>query len=171
MALKKVQDKILSQELSTKVYVPSEITEAVAGIADSFIPKYQELRADLKLVSDEGVSLEDAERLAAKFADALLELGGMDGHIQRAVLDAKLKKGSYKTFRAKVYLDTVNASEKKPTETMIESIILTNADVSKAEDAYHKAEEYAESLKRTYDVFRDVHIYFRGVAKGAFNGS
>lgn len=146
--------------------------EEIAQLVDEpFLAEYQELKAHIKRVSEEGVSAEDAERLAARFLDALLMLGGFDGKIRSADLDSRMKKNGYKTMRAKVYLEIVQGQEKKPTEAMIEALIATNVQVAQAQDTYEKAEVYAESLHRIYDVFRDTHIHLRGIARGVFNGT
>jgi SHS2 domain-containing protein len=162
---------MVKKQQTTRVPVPAHIVESAdVTSGDAFKGIYDELRAEIKRVSAEGVSIEDAERLAAKFLDALLELGGFDGRIRHADLDVRMKKNGYKTLRAKVYLQTVQGQEKKPTESAIEAAIATNTEVSKQQDLYEKAETDAEALHRIYDVFRDCHIYFRGVAKGNFSG-
>lgn len=168
MARKPVGSDPISSVKPPVTLPPTEIGELAN---DPLLDNYRELQKQFKKVYEEGVSLEDAERLAARFLDALADLGGPDGQIRTADLDARMKKNGYKTMRAKVYLETVQGQEKKPTEAMIDALICTNAGVATAQDLYEKAEVYAESLHRIYDVFRDAHIYFRGIAKGAFNGS
>ncbi len=170
MAFKKVQDK---KEISgLPAELPSEeLLEAAAPTSTINIKEIMELQQSIRKVHTEGVSLEDAERLAAKSLDVLIQIGGMDGLIRSKDLDARMKKNGYKTVRAKTYIEIVHRSEKKPTEAAIEAELLTSALVSTSQDQYERAEVEAEALHRLYDIFKDAHIYFRGVAKGSFNGN
>jgi hypothetical protein len=133
-------------------------------VSDERFPQFEELKKAIQQAYEEGVSLEDAERHAARCLDAQI---GLNEVIQTSALDARLKKNGYKTLRASNYLAIVQASDKKPTEAAIDATLSTTPEVTAAEDAYQTAEIETEALKRYFDIFRDAHIYFRGVAKGS----
>lgn len=134
-----------------------------ASPADSF----EDLKQDVLNVYEQGISIEDAERKAAKFLHAQIVLSE---HIQKADLHARMSKNGYKTLKAKVYLEIVQSAEKKPTETQLESMLATNEQVAASQDTYEKAEVESEALHRLYEIFRDGHIFLRGIAKGNFSG-
>lgn len=115
---------------------------------------------------EEGVTMENAEKLAAEFLRAMMlvsaELRTMD-------LDARMRKSGVKAVKAKAYLDIVTSQEKKPTETHIQSLIDTNGVVSEAQDNLDVAEVDKAELERYYDIFQNAHVYYRNVSKGKFD--
>lgn len=127
------------------------------------LSQFEELRTDVLRAYEQGVSMEEAERLAAKFLSAQMDVAEK---IRTTDLDARMKKNGYKTLRAKVYIDTVQASDKKPTEASLDATIATDPDVAKAQDAYERADVDSETLQRYFDIFRDCHIFYRSVLKG-----
>lgn len=128
----------------------------------------KELEQDCLRAYEEGVTIPEAEKLAAKFLHAQMQLGSINGLIHRHSLGASMKKNGHKTLRSKVYLEEASKGEKKPTEAALEALISTNTGVCQAQDVAERGREDAEALKRMFDVFKDAHIYFRGIAKGKF---
>ncbi len=133
--------------------------------ANSVFSQFKELQADVLSAYEQGVSLPEAEKLAAKFLHAQMQASDL---LMEFDLSSRMKKNGYKTLRAKSYLDIVQGAEKKPTEAQIDAQISTTPEVNQAQDAYERAEIDAEGLQRYFDIFRDAHIYFRGIAKGKF---
>lgn len=118
-----------------------------------------------KIISsyEQGVSLEDAERLAAEFLYAQM---AVSAELKKADLDSRMRKSGVKALRAAVYTDICAKADKKPTETAIESMINMDSTVSSEQDEFDKAEVERDDLERYYNIFREAHVYFRGVAKG-----
>ena len=128
---------------------------------------WSDLKEQLQRSFESGVSMEDAERWAARCLSAQLDISQ---ELMSADLGARMRKNEYKTMRAKVYLDAVQSADKKPTEAALEAIIATSAEVAATQNAFEEEENASEALERLYDILRDAHIYYRGIAKGAFGG-
>lgn len=116
---------------------------------------------------EDGVTMEAAERLAAEFLHAQMKVSG---ELKKRDLDARMRKTGVKAVRAAAYGQIIASNEKKPTEGAIEHAINLDGSVRQEQDALDLAEVERDELKRYYDVFENAHIFFRGVAKGQFNG-
>lgn len=125
------------------------------------------LEDDIKRAYEEGVSMEQAERLAAKFLSAQLSIAA-DLHTMD--LDARMRKTSLKAIRGAVYLDAATKGDKKPSDVMLGALVDTNDIVGKEQDSYDRAEADRDYRQNLYNICKEAHIYFRGVAKGAFGG-
>lgn len=115
----------------------------------------------------EGVTTEAAELLAGEFLYAQM---AVSSELKKADLDSRMKKTSLKSIRATMYNGIVSGSDKKPTEASIESQINTNDIVIKTQDELDQSEVERDNLMRCYNIFREAHIHFRGIAKGKFDG-
>ena len=115
---------------------------------------------------NDGVTLEVAEKLAGEFLHAQIVVSNQ---LKTSDLDSRMRKSGLKAVRAAVYMATCSIADKKPTETMLENILNTNELVQKEQDSLDTAEVERDDLKRYYDIFREGHIYFRGIAKGKFD--
>ena len=133
----------------------------------SFSKLCQQLEAKITTTYEEGVTMEDAEKLAAEFLGAMMKVSV---ELRNADLDSRMRKAGVKAVRAAAYLDIVQKNEKKPTETQIASMIDTDGTVSEQQDGLDNAEVTRDDLKRYYDIFNNAHVFYRGVAKGNFNG-
>lgn len=133
--------------------------------------KFQEqlkvLEDKIKATYEQGVTVDEAEKLAAEFLYAQMVVSA---ELTKADLDARMRKSGNKAIRAKAYLDIVSSSDKKPTETAISSMIEVDSVVTKCQDELDRAEVSKAELERYYDIFVNSHIYYRGVAKGNFGG-
>lgn len=128
---------------------------------------FQELTKDIQLAHEEGVTLEQAERLAAKFLHAQIQVSE---ELLHADLDARMRKTGVKAIKAGVYMEGATAAEKKPSDVMLNASVDLNVIVQKEQDALDKSEVERDELERYYNIFKDAHIFFRGVAKGNFSG-
>ena len=126
-----------------------------------------QLEAAIESSYTDGVSLEEAERLAGRFLGAQL---AVSAELKKYSLDARMRKSGLKAVRSAVYLAEVQKNEKKPTETMLASLVDTHEVVQSEQTALDTAEVEREDLERYFDVFGNAHIFFRGVAKGSFGG-
>ena len=127
---------------------------------------YEWLKSEVELAYDEGVSMERAERLAAKCLGAQLRIAE---RLATADLDARMKKNGLKTVKANAYMRAATSAEKKPTESMIDAMITQDKDVANSAEWYDRADAEKESLTIYLGIFRDAHIYFRGIAKGRYD--
>lgn len=120
---------------------------------------------EAKIVSsyEQGVSLEDAERLASEFLYAQMQISG---ELKKLDLDSRMRKTGVKAVRAAIYLDIVQKSDKKPTEAQISAMLDSDQLVSGEQEALDTAEVERDDLKRYYDIFQNAHIHYRGIAKG-----
>lgn len=115
----------------------------------------------------EGVTLEDAEKLASEFLFAMIKVSA---ELKNADLDTRMKKTGVKAVRAAIYLDTVQKNEKKPTEAQIAALVDTNELVQTEQVSFDTAEVARDDLERYYNIFKEAHVHFRGVSKGRFDG-
>lgn len=126
-----------------------------------------QLEGKIQKTYESGVSLEEAEKLAAEFLYAQLKVSA---ELKVIDLDARTKKSGLKAVRAAAYMAAAATGDKKPTEAAIAAMVDTNKMVSTEQDGLDTAEVIRADLERYYDIFLNAHIYFRGIAKGSFGG-
>lgn len=71
-------------------------------------------------------------------------------------------------MRAAIYTDICSKADKKPTETAIECAINLEQVVQTEQNGLDSAEVDRDALERYYNIFREAHIFYRGVSKGRF---
>lgn len=125
------------------------------------------LELKISMTYTQGVSLDDAEMLAAEFLHAMMILVPK---IREKSLDARMKKSGLKAIRAGAYHDIVSKADKKPTVDALEHALTIDPSVISTQEQYDIAEVDKDELERYYDIFREAHLYFRGIAKGSMNG-
>lgn len=129
---------------------------------------FQELcdKLETKIIDsyENGVSLEEAERLAGEFLAAQLRVST---ELKKADLDARMKKAGTKSVKAKVYLDCAK-SETKLTDAGKAATVDSNPEVLAEMELLDTAESDKDNLDRYYSIFREAHIHFRGISKGRF---
>lgn len=125
----------------------------------------EELTNDIRGAYESGTTLEEAERLAAKFLFGQIQVASA---LQVADLDARMRKNGVKAIKSAVRTEEVRKHEKKPTESSLDDVVNLNEIVSSEQNSYDEAEVAKDYLENTLSVFRDAHIYFRGIAKGRF---
>lgn len=133
----------------------------------TFKQTIQELEKDIQDSYENGVSPDEAEKLAGKFLKAQIIISS---ELTNADRDARMRKSGLKAIKAAAYLAEVQRADKKPSDTYLEQVINTNTIVVNEQDQLDKAEiEYAE-LSRLLQIFNNAHIHYRGIAKGTFGG-
>lgn len=125
----------------------------------------KELEKDIQNAYESSPTIEDAEKLAAKFLTAQIECGRA---LSSADLDSRMQKSGLKGIKAAVYMDAATKSEKKPTEAMLAAIVDTDRIVQESQDGFDRADVHKNELANYLDVFKNAHIYFRSLAKGRF---
>ena len=126
---------------------------------------FKELKATIDRVYNEGCTVLEAERLAAKTLSVRLEISD---RIKEVDLDARMKKHGIKAIRAKEYMDELAKYDKKPAEGLLEHAVNLSELVGAAEGLYNNADTEVDRLKTYLGVFSDAHIFFRTIAKGSY---
>lgn len=133
--------------------------------------KVEQLCVELeKTVTDayeNGVSLEDAERLAAKMLSAQMTIAR---ELEAVDLDSRMRKNGVKAIKAAVYMEEINKYDKKPAEGLLEHAINQNKLVNTEQDAYETLDARKSALTIYLGIFKESHIYFRSIMKGTFSG-
>lgn len=125
----------------------------------------EKLSNKIKEAYESIVTVEEAEKLAGEFLHAQIivakELENMD-------LDSRMKKNGLKAVKATIYLEECSKTEKKPSDTFLSAKVDQNELVVSQQDEFDKAEVSRDSLQNYFNIFKDAHIFFRGIAKGRF---
>lgn len=124
-----------------------------------------ELRQAIESAYEQGVTVPEAEKLAARTLTVRLELAD---EIKVTSLDAKMKRHGVKATRANAYMDEMAKHDKKPAEAFLENAVNLSEAVANEEMAHAEAEAEFQKLIAYLDVFKDAHLYFRNIAKGTF---
>lgn len=125
------------------------------------------LEAKIKAAYEESITVTEAEKLAGEFLHAEMVLSG---EYQVASLDARMRKSGLKAVKAAVYLEGAKASDKKPSDVMLNAQVDINELVTAEQSGFDTAECEAELISNYLSVVRNGHIFFRTLAKGSFNG-
>lgn len=127
-----------------------------------------ELRQVIVDAYEKGVTLDSAERYAALFLEAQLSVSEQ---LKNADLDRRMRKRGLKALKAGIRSQEIAKNPaKKPTEGVLEDTVALDPIHAQEEEAFDTAEVESEALERDYNIFREAHIYMRGVAKGNFGG-
>lgn len=123
----------------------------------------ESLKTKLTNSYTEGISIEEAEKLAGEFLSVMwltsdaLEVSG---------LDARMRKAGLKAIRAAVYLDACKASDKKPSDVWLENFVTSDKLVTEEQRGFDESEERRNKLERDYEILNQGHIYFRQQSRG-----
>lgn len=118
-------------------------------------------------IYEEGVSLDEAEKLAGRFLHAQLQVSAL---LKVEDLSARMRKSGLKAIKAAVYTNACKGVDKKPTEAMLAAIVDSDELVGGEQNAFDTAEVERDEFERLYNVYREAHIFLRGVSKGRFDG-
>lgn len=127
--------------------------------------EFAKLREVVEKAYDEGTTLEEAERLAARFLGAQMQIAEELANLD---LDTRMKKNGLKAKRSQTYMLEATKGEKKPSEGFLENHVNMDLGVQNAANEYETADARKENLLLYFGIFKDAHIYFRGIAKGRF---
>lgn len=127
----------------------------------------KELENQIIAIYDTGITMEDAEKLAAKFLHGQIVVSE---ELKKLDLAARMRKSGLKAVRAAVYTEARSKAEGKTTEAQIAAVVDTHELTLTEQNGLDEAEVERDALERYYDIFRDGHIYTRGIAKGNFGG-
>lgn len=113
----------------------------------------------------QGVTIEEAEKHAGMFLHGQLLVAA---ELKECDLDARMRKTGVKAIKAAAYLEAATKTDKKPTEAMITAIIDREETVQNEQKSFDQAEAHRDLLQNYYNVFKEGHIYMRGISKGRF---
>jgi hypothetical protein len=126
---------------------------------------YKQLEQKIIKSYTEGTTLDEAERLAAEFLSAQI---AVSEELKKSSLKARLLKNSSKAVRASILYEAATTPEKKPSDSILQALVDKNSDVQATQTSFDEAEEDANELDRMYNIFRDAHVYYRGIARAKF---
>jgi hypothetical protein len=144
---------------------PTALPESTAKLPELPASDYESLKAEFERAYNGDVTMDEAEKLAAKFLTAQMEVAE---RLRGGRLDTKIRKRGLKSMKSQVRMDEIKKHDKKPTEGFLEDVVNLDPQVSALEDAFDLAEVETEYLETILGIFKDAHIYFRGTAKGRF---
>lgn len=125
----------------------------------------QDLEEVIIRTYESGTTLDEAERLAARFLSAQMSVSSA---LRDLDLTARMAKSGVKAVRAAVYLSEVQKADKKPSDVLLAAIVDSDEIVSSEQTRLDTAEVDRDDLERYYNIFREAHIYYRGISKGRF---
>lgn len=123
----------------------------------------ENLSSKIQNTYEQDVTVKEAERLAAEFLHAQIII---TQELTSIELDARMKKAGYKAIAASVYMEHATKTEKKPSDTMLQNMVDLSEIVSQQKDALDRAEVERDELHNYLTIFKEAHIYYRGIAKG-----
>lgn len=113
----------------------------------------------------EGITVSEAERLAGEFLGAQIKISE---EVSKLSLMARLLKSSVKEERGKLLYKEATTPDKKPSDSVLQALVDSNAEVLARQDEFDKAEESANEMLRLFGIFKDAHLHFRAISKGRF---
>lgn len=125
----------------------------------------QKLENKIKASYEEGVTLDQAEKLAAEFLYAQMVVSA---ELKNADLDSRMKKIGLKAIEAATYTLLAEDTTKKRTVDAIKHAVNAEKLVQTEQSLFDTSEVYCDELTRYYQIFREAHIYYRGISKGKF---
>lgn len=127
--------------------------------------RYQELTDKIKNTYEEGVTLEQAEKLAGEFLHAMLIVSE---ELRNADLDSRMKKTGVKAIKSAVYMEAATKTDKKPSDTFLDAVVNMDKLVMDEQKCFDEAEVEKDALQNHLNIFREAHLHFRTIAKGRF---
>lgn len=131
------------------------------------IKTYKDLVSEIEKASDEGLTMEHAERVAAT---SLFVMNSLSEQLTGADKNARMRKQGLKAIKSAVRQEEIKRHEKKPTEGHLDDIVNLDTMVQSEENGYDDAETTRDELERQFSIAKESHLYFRSVSKGTFNG-
>lgn len=127
--------------------------------------EFKELEDVIKQSYESGVTMTEAEKLAARFLHAQMVVAEK---LRNQDLDARMRKSGIKAVKAAVYQDEARKVDKKPSDTYLNSLVDMSDLVQGEQGRLDEAEVDRDLLQNYYNIFREAHIYFRTVSKGSY---
>lgn len=126
---------------------------------------FKQLEAKIQAAYTEGVTVDEAEKLAGEFLHAMLQVSEQ---LKAADLDSRMRKTGVKAVRAAIYMQEATKDSKKPTEAMLSALVDSHEVVQSEQNSYDLSEANHDELERMYNIFKEAHIFYRGISRGKF---
>lgn len=126
---------------------------------------YQELTNIIQSAYESSVTIQEAEKLAARFLHAQIMVAE---ELRTADLDSRMRKTGLKAVKSAIRMEEVRKHEKKPTEGALDDLVNTNEMVNQEQEAFDTSEVNRDLLQNYLNIFKDGHLYFRGISKGRY---
>jgi hypothetical protein len=128
---------------------------------------YETLVLEIQKASEEGVTMEHAERVAAT---SLFVMNALSERLTLLDKERRMRKRGLKAIKSAVRTEEVKRHDKKPTESQLEDVINLSPIVASEEEAFDNSDINADELERQFGIAKESHLFFRSVSKGTFNG-
>jgi len=125
------------------------------------------LEEKIKKSYEQGVTMEEAERLAGEFLGAQIVVAE---ELREHDLNSRMRKSGLKALKAGVYLENALKDAKKPSDVLLQNIVDFDKLVQSEQRLFDEAEVERDYLQNIYSICKEAHIHFRGIAKGSFGG-
>ena len=122
----------------------------------------ESLTSKIKKAYEESVTTQEAENLAGEFLYAMLQVSK---ELSSKDLDARMRKTGLKAIKAGVYMEAATKTEKKPSDTLLEHLVAQSDIVREIQNGFDTAEVEKDALQNTFNIFKEAHLYFRGISK------
>ena len=129
------------------------------------VAELEELTQCIKDSYERGVTMDKAEKLAGKFLYAQVVVAEQ---LKLVELNARMKKSGVKAIKSAVYMEAATKTDKKPSDTLLEHHVNRDTLVQGAQNELDEAEIDTNTLERYYSIFREAHIFYRGISKQSF---
>lgn len=119
----------------------------------------------VKSTYESSVTLDEAEKLAAEFLYGQMVISEQ---LKIVDLDARMRKSGYKAICAAIYMENATKSDKKPSDTLLQHLVEQNELVRGERNGLDEIEVERDRLQNYFNIFKDAHIYYRGISRGKF---
>ncbi len=132
--------------------------------SDTLQDEFEALKVQVLKAYEQGVTVEDAERFAAKCLGAQMKLAE---DLELSDLDARMRKNGLKAVKAAIWHDAATSGDKKPSDKALDAIVDMNKLVQDEQNAFDRADAHKDSLEVYLNIFRESHIYFRNIGRNS----
>ena len=126
---------------------------------------FDELALIIQSAYESSLTIPEAEKHAARFLSAQMDIA--EG-LAKIDLDVRSRKNGLKAIKSAVYLEHAMKDTKKPSDVMLDALVSQSSLVQAEQDAFDTLEVERNRLDNYLSIFKDAHIFFRGVSKGRF---
>jgi hypothetical protein len=126
---------------------------------------YKSLEQKIIKSYTEGVTLDEAEKLAGEFLEAQIKTSE---EIKKLDLNARLIKATLKEQKAKLFVTEATKNEKKPSDTLLNAMVDSDGAINEIQQAFDESEVERDEIFRLFAIFKDAHLHFRAISRGKF---
>jgi hypothetical protein len=123
------------------------------------------LEDKIKLAYESGITMDEAEKLASEFLASMIQVSE---ELRSADLSSRMRKTAVKAVKAAVYLQEATKGDKKPSDVLLGALVDKNELVQSEQESFDKFEVEKDYLFNIYNILKEAHVHFRGIAKGRF---